>query len=92
MGASALAISPPCQRRIDDVRMCKLSSKTQLQYIRAVRRLAGFVGRSPDTVTVEDLRRYQLHLVDHGTSSVRDLCGNHRAEFFTTSRSTVVTS
>jgi Transposase zinc-binding domain/Phage integrase, N-terminal SAM-like domain len=44
--------------------------KPQFQYIRAVRRLAAFLGRSPDTVTVEDLRRYQLHLVDHGTSPV----------------------
>jgi len=52
------------------MRMCKLSEKTQLQYIRAVRRLAAFLGRSPDTVAVEDLRRYQLHLVDHGTSPV----------------------
>ena len=25
-------------------------------------------GRSPDTASVEDLRNYQLHLVDHGTS------------------------
>jgi len=41
-----------------------------LQYIRAVRRLTAFDGRSPDTVTIEDLRRYQLHLVDHGTSPV----------------------
>ena len=30
----------------------------------------GFLGRSPDTATVEDLRRFQLHLVDHGTSPV----------------------
>ena len=66
----AQKISPLRQRMIDDMRMCKLSPKTQLQYIRAVRRLTGFVGRSPDTVTVEDLRRYQLHLVDHGTSPV----------------------
>jgi hypothetical protein len=28
-----------------------------------VRQLAAFLGRSPDTATVEDLRRYQLHLV-----------------------------
>ena len=33
-------------------------------------KLAGYLGRSPDTVTVEDLRRYQLYLVDHGTSPV----------------------
>jgi integrase/recombinase XerD len=70
MDASPQAVSPLRQRMIDDMRMCKLSPKTQLQYIRAVRKLTGFVGRSPDTVTVEDLRRYQLHLVDHGTSPV----------------------
>jgi integrase len=70
MDASPRAISPLRQRMIDDMRMCKLSPKMQLQYIRAVRRLTGFLGRSPDTVTVEDLRRYQLHLVDHGTSPV----------------------
>ena len=70
MDASPRAITPLRQRMIDDMRMCKLSEKTQLQYIRAVRRLAGFLGRSPDTVTVEDLRRYQLHLVDHGASPV----------------------
>jgi site-specific recombinase XerD len=70
MDASPRAVSPLRQRMIDDMRMCKLSPKTQLQYIRAVRKLTGFVGRPPDTVTVEDLRRYQLHMVDHGTSPV----------------------
>jgi len=70
MDASPPAITPLRQRMIDDMRMCKLSPKTQLQYIRAVKKLTGFVGRSPDTVTVEELRRYQLHLVDHGTSPV----------------------
>src|SRR5216110_835619 len=70
MDESPPAITPLRQRMIDDMRMCKLSPKTQLQYIRAVKKLTGFVSRSPDTVTVEDLRRYQLHLVDHGTSPV----------------------
>jgi len=28
------------------------------------------LSRSPDTATVEDLRRYQLHLVDHGISPI----------------------
>ena len=37
-------------------------------YIRAVRQFAGFLGRSPDTASVEDLRGFQLHLVDHGIS------------------------
>jgi site-specific recombinase XerD len=52
------------------MRMRKLCDKTQSSYIRAVRRFAGYLGRSPDTATVEDLRRYQLHLVDQGTSPV----------------------
>ena len=55
---------------IDDMRMRKLSPKTQASYIRVVKRFAGFLGRSPDTASVEDLRRYQLYLVDHGISSI----------------------
>jgi integrase len=35
-----------------------------------VKRFAGFLGRSPDTASVEDLRTYQLHLVDHGMSPI----------------------
>jgi len=53
---------------IEDMRMRKLSTKTQSAYIRAVRHLAGYLGRSPDTATDEDLRRYQLHCVDRGVS------------------------
>ena len=55
---------------IDDMRMRKLADKTQSHYIRAVRQFAGFLGRSPDTASVEDLRRYQLHLVDQGISPI----------------------
>jgi site-specific recombinase XerD len=62
--------SPLRQRMIDDMRMRQLSPKTQDTYLHIVREFARFLGRSPDTATVEDLRRYQLHLVDHGTSPV----------------------
>src|ERR1700680_1545584 len=58
------------QRMIEDMRMRKLSPKTQATYIRSVRQLAVYLGRSPDTATVEDLRNYQLHLVDKGTSPI----------------------
>src|ERR1700728_1801726 len=61
-------ISPLRRRMIEDMRMRKLSTKTQDQYIRAVRHFAGYLGRSPDTATDEDLRRYQLHCVDRGVS------------------------
>jgi integrase/recombinase XerD len=70
MDASPRAISPLRQRMIDDMRMRKLSEKTQSHYLRWVQRFAVFIGRAPDTATVEDLRCYQLHLVDHGTSPV----------------------
>ena len=55
---------------IDDMRMRKLCDKTQTGYLRAVRQFAKYLGRSPDTATVEDLRNYQLYLVDHGISPV----------------------
>jgi site-specific recombinase XerD len=63
-------ISPLRQRMLDDMWLRKLSPKTQTGYVRAVKRLAGFLGRSPDSATVEDLRRFQLYLVDHGTSPI----------------------
>ena len=58
------------QRMIDDMRMRKLEPKTQDAYVRSVRKLAAFLGRSPDTATVEDLRSFQLHLVDTGASPI----------------------
>ena len=62
------SISPLRQRMIEDMRMRKFGEKTQYQYVRAVRQFAKYLGRSPETASVEELRNYQLHLVDHGTS------------------------
>jgi integrase/recombinase XerD len=70
MTSSTHTISPLRQRMIDDMRMRKLSPKTQASYIRVVKRFAKFLGRSPDSASAEDLRRYQLCLVDHGISSI----------------------
>ena len=70
MDSSLHGITPLRQRMIDDMRMRKLAEKTQSSYIRVMRQFTAFLGRSPDSTTVEDLRRYQLHLVDHGTSPV----------------------
>jgi site-specific recombinase XerD len=55
---------------IEDMTMRKLNPKTQSGYIRAVRKLAQFLGRSPDTATAEELRGFQLHLVELGVSSI----------------------
>ena len=68
MDSTTQTVSPLRQRMIDDMRMRKFADKTQSHYIRAVKQFARYLGRSPDTASVEDLRRYQLHLVDQGTS------------------------
>jgi integrase/recombinase XerD len=70
MSSSTQTTSPLRQRMLDDMRMRKLSDKTQTAYVRAVRRFTHFLGRSPDNATVEDLRRFQLYLVDQGTSPI----------------------
>jgi integrase/recombinase XerD len=70
MDTTNRAGTPLRQRMLDDMRMRKLEPKTQEAYIRAVRKLAGHLKRSPDTATVEDLRSFQLHLVDSGTSPI----------------------
>ena len=62
--------NPLRQRFLDDMRMRKLSVGTQSQYLRAVRQFAAFLGQSPDTATDEDLRCYQLYMVDHGFSPI----------------------
>jgi integrase/recombinase XerD len=63
-------VSPLRRRMMEDMRMRKLAPKTQQQYLRHVRQLAAYLHRSPDTATMEDLRNFQLYLVDHGTSPI----------------------
>ena len=70
MNAPKQNVSPLRQRMIEDMRMRRLAPKTQTAYIRAVRRFAAYLGRSPESATTEDLRNFQLHLVDQGSSPV----------------------
>lgn len=69
MGNSSKPISPLRQRMIDDMTMRNLKPGTQTGYIRAVRRLGEFLGFSPVKATAEDLRSFQLHLSETGTSA-----------------------
>ena len=70
MDTTTPAVSPLRQRMTEDMRMRKLEPRTQEAYIRAVRKLTVYLKRPPDTATVEDLRNFQLHLVDTGTSPI----------------------
>ena len=58
-------ISPLRRRMIEDMTIRNFSADTQRNYIRAVKNLASFLGRSPDTATPEDLRLFQLHLTEN---------------------------
>jgi site-specific recombinase XerD len=69
MAQSNKTISPLRQRMIDDMTLRKLQDKTQTGYLRSVKRLAKFLGRSPDTASAEDLRAFQKQLVELGASS-----------------------
>ena len=69
MNDSTKTISPLRQRMIEDMHMRKLNPKTQSGYLRHVIALGEYLGRSPHTATSEDLRRYQLHMVDSGLAS-----------------------
>ncbi len=53
---------------IDDMRARRFSEDTQKDYVRNVRNFAAFLGRSPDTATKEDLRRFQLHMAQQQIS------------------------
>jgi integrase/recombinase XerD len=53
-------------RMIEDMRVRGFTEKTRSDYVRNVRAFAAFIGRSPDTATAEDLRRFQLHQTQTG--------------------------
>ncbi|MEM1159297.1 MAG: site-specific integrase [Pseudomonadota bacterium] len=57
-------ISPLRAQMIEDMRIKGLGESAQKAHIRAGRYLAEFLGRSPDTATEEDLRAYQLQMVN----------------------------
>src|SRR3989442_10141274 len=59
-------ISPLRRRMIEDMSVRNFVEKTRNDYIRHVRTFTAFLGRSPDTATAEDLRRFQLHQTQTG--------------------------
>jgi integrase/recombinase XerD len=61
-------VSPLRQRMIEDMNARKLDAGTQKAHIRACKRFAAFLKRSPGMATPEDLRLFQLHLAEIGVS------------------------
>jgi site-specific recombinase XerD len=61
-----VAVSPLRQRLIDEMDIRRFGRETQRDYIRDVGRYATFLGRSPDTATAEEVRRFQVERCDLG--------------------------
>ena len=56
------AMSPLRRRMIEDMTIRKLAPKTQHGYIHTVKDFAAFLGRSPDTASLEDVRAFSCIL------------------------------
>ena len=62
----SIPVSPLRRRMLDDMAMRGLHEDTQRNYIMSVRNFAAFLGRSPETATPEDVRRFQIHQAGSG--------------------------
>ena len=62
------------QRMIEDMTARKLGRHSQRSHIHSCIRFAAFLGRSPDTATADDIRGFQLFLIENGLS----ICNRNR--------------
>jgi integrase/recombinase XerD len=67
-------VSPLRQRMIEDMAARKLNPHTQRGHISGCKRFAAWLKRSPDTVTPDEVRQFQLYLIESGMS----ICNRNR--------------
>jgi integrase/recombinase XerD len=67
-------VSPLRQRMIEDMAARKLNRHTQRSHTRSCKRFAAWLKRSPDTATPDEVRLFQLYLVESGIS----ICNRNR--------------
>ena len=67
-------VSPLRQRMIEDMAARKLNPNTQRSHIYSCKRFAAWLKRSPDTATPDEVRGFQLHLIESGTSICNRTC------------------
>ena len=71
-------VSPLRQRMIDDMKIRNMAQNTQKAYVRAVQNFSRRFMKSPDKLTFENVREYQLHLISRGlqmASIIPIMCG-----------------
>jgi hypothetical protein len=57
------------ERMIEDMTVRGIGEKTRNGYVRHVRTFSAFIGRSPDTATAEEVRRFQLQQTKTGVGA-----------------------
>ena len=67
-------ITPLRQRMIDDMTARNLGPHSQRSHISSCKRFASWLGRSPDTATADEVRTFQLRLIESGVS----ICNRNR--------------
>jgi len=67
-------VSPLRQRMIEDMAARKLTPNTQRSHIYSCKRFAAWLKRLPDTATPDEVRGFQLHLIESRTS----ICNRNR--------------
>ena len=67
-------VSPLRQRMIEDMAARTLNPHTQRSHIYSCKRFAAWLKRSPDTAAPDEVRRFQLHLIESGAS----ICNRNR--------------
>jgi integrase/recombinase XerD len=65
---STTPATPLRQRMIEDMAARNLGRHSQRNHLDSCARFAAFLGRGPETATADDIRRFQLVLVESGTS------------------------
>ena len=61
------------QRMLEDMTICNLSAHTQKRYLDRVAAFAQYFGRSPERLGPEEIRRYQLYLIQEKQLSASTL-------------------
>ena len=67
-------VSPLRQRMLEDMAARKLNPHTQRSHISSCKRFAAWLKHSPETATPDEVRRFQLHLIESGAS----ICNRNR--------------
>ena len=68
------ATTPLREQMIADMAARNLNPHTQRSHIYSCKRFAAFLGRSPDTASADQVKAFQLHLIESGAS----ICNRNR--------------